>query len=188
MGHAAPECANRPRSLEKPRKNPASSLLSRNLPVPFDRRVWLEMPGADLGWLPGVCGVPQGPRRAVLRGHRLGATVQVPALRARRQQGQPSSPSTCTRFLATGVGNAQGQAFPAASAVIQACNPPRHLLAAGPGLPRARGNPLRIRPPRPSAPSSTSRAFPSGPKLPYKGLLALERRTHQAANHVILHE
>ena len=27
--------------------------------------------------------------------------------------------------------------------------------------------------------------FPSGPKLPHKGLLALERRTHRAADHVI---
>jgi glycosyltransferase involved in cell wall biosynthesis len=69
-------------------------------------------------------------------------------------------------------------------AAIQACNPPDifwPLALAFRALERTRF----VFDHHDLCPELFQSRFPSGPKLPYRGLLALERRTHQAADHVI---
>ncbi len=62
-------------------------IIVQNLPVPFDRRVWLECGTLTDAGFAGGCGVPQGAGRPVVRGARRGGALQVPALRPGRSQG-----------------------------------------------------------------------------------------------------
>ena len=69
-------------------------------------------------------------------------------------------------------------------AVIQACNPPDIFWPLALAF-RALEGTRFVFDHHDLCPELFQSRFPSGPKLPYKGLLALERRTHRAANHVI---
>ena len=69
-------------------------------------------------------------------------------------------------------------------AVIQACNPPDIFWPLALAF-RALEGTRFVFDHHDLCPELYQSRFPSGPKLPYKGLLALERRTHRAANHVI---
>ena len=93
------------------------------------------MPGPDIGGLPGGGGLPESQRRPFLPGHRWGGAVQVPALRARRQQAQLHCR---VRLLLPGHGPADGQG-PAARPVRghPGLQPAGHLLAHRAVLPRA---------------------------------------------------
>jgi glycosyltransferase involved in cell wall biosynthesis len=69
-------------------------------------------------------------------------------------------------------------------AVIQACNPPDVFWPLGMAFRAAEGTRF-VFDHHDLCPELYQSRFPGGAKLPHRGLLALERRTHQAADHVI---
>jgi glycosyltransferase involved in cell wall biosynthesis len=86
-------------------------------------------------------------------------------------------------FLATAWGTLKARRS-GRFAVIQACNPPDifwPLALAFRALERTRF----VFDHHDLCPELFQSRFPRGPKLPYRGLLVLERRTHRAADHVI---
>ena len=157
-------------------------IIVQNLPVPFDRRVWLECQAlVSAGYrVAVVCPKGRGdPSFEVVNdvelykyrpyapgGSKLGfvseyvysflATARL-ALRARRRG----------RF-----------------AVIQACNPPDIFWPIAMAF-RAAEDTKFVFDHHDLCPELYQSRFPAGPKLPYRGLRALERRTHRTADHVI---
>ena len=69
-------------------------------------------------------------------------------------------------------------------AVMQACNPPDIFWPIALGL-RAVDRTKFVFDHHDLCPELFQSRFPDGPRLPYRGLLALERRTHRTADHVI---
>jgi glycosyltransferase involved in cell wall biosynthesis len=68
--------------------------------------------------------------------------------------------------------------------VIQACNPPDIFWPIGLAVRAIEGTRF-VFDHHDLCPELFESRFPSGPKLPYRGLRALERRTHRTADHVI---
>ena len=165
----------------KPRKT-RLLILVQNLPVPFDRRVWLECQAlTSAGYQVSVV-CPKGrdePSYEVIDSVRL--------YRYRPYAPGGSKVSFIAEYVYSFLATAWGMLRARRSgrfAVIQACNPPDifwPLALAFRGLDGARF----VFDHHDLCPELYQSRFPSGPKLPYKGLLALERRTHRAANHVI---
>ena len=58
-------------------------IIVQNLPVPFDRRVWLECQTLTAAGYQVAVVCPKGPRRPTVRSIGRGRALQVPALRAR---------------------------------------------------------------------------------------------------------
>ena len=165
----------------KPRKT-RLLVIVQNLPVPFDRRVWLECQAlTSAGYQVSVV-CPKGrdePSYEVIDSVRL--------YRYRPYAPGGSKVSFIAEYVYSFLATAWGMLRARRSgrfAVIQACNPPDifwPLALAFRGLEGTRF----VFDHHDLCPELYQSRFPSGPKLPYKGLLALERRTHQAANHVI---
>ena len=165
----------------KPRKA-RILIIVQNLPVPFDRRVWLECQAlTSAGYQVSVV-CPKGrdePPYEVIDSVRL--------YRYRPYAPGGSKVSFIAEYVYSFLATAWGMLRARRSgrfAVIQACNPPDifwPLALAFRGLDGARF----VFDHHDLCPELYQSRFPSGPKLPYKGLLALERRTHRAANHVI---
>jgi glycosyltransferase involved in cell wall biosynthesis len=165
----------------KPRKT-RILIIVQNLPVPFDRRVWLECQAlTSAGYQVSVV-CPKGrdePPYEVIDSVRL--------YRYRPYAPGGSKVSFIAEYVYSFLATARGMLRARRSgrfAVIQACNPPDifwPLALAFRGLDGARF----VFDHHDLCPELYQSRFPSGPKLPYKGLLALERRTHRAANHVI---
>ena len=165
----------------KPRKT-RILIIVQNLPVPFDRRVWLECQAlTSAGYQVSVV-CPKGrdePSYEVIDSVRL--------YRYRPYAPGGSKVSFIAEYVYSFLATAWGMLRARRSgrfAVIQACNPPDifwPLALAFRGLDGARF----VFDHHDLCPELYQSRFPSGPKLPYKGLLALERRTHRAANHVI---
>jgi glycosyltransferase involved in cell wall biosynthesis len=157
-------------------------IIVQNLPVPFDRRVWLECQAlTSAGYQVSVV-CPKGrdePSYEVIDSVRL--------YRYRPYAPGGSKVSFIAEYVYSFLATAWGMLRARRSgrfAVIQACNPPDifwPLALAFRGLDGARF----VFDHHDLCPELYQSRFPSGPKLPYKGLLALERRTHRAANHVI---
>ena len=157
-------------------------IIVQNLPVPFDRRVWLECQAlTSAGYqVSVVCPKGRGePSYEVIDSVRL--------YRYRPYAPGGSKVSFIAEYVYSFLATAWGMLRARRSgrfAVIQACNPPDifwPLALAFRGLDGTRF----VFDHHDLCPELYQSRFPSGPKLPYKGLLALERRTHQAANHVI---
>ena len=157
-------------------------IIVQNLPVPFDRRVWLECQAL----------VSQGYRVAVVCPKGSGDpsfevvdTIQLYKYRPYAPGG--SKLGFITEYVYSFVATAW-QALKARRsgrfAVIQACNPPDIFWPLALAFRVLEGTRF-VFDHHDLCPELYRSRFPSGPKLPYKGLLALERRTHQAANHVI---
>ena len=150
--------------------------------MPFDRRVWLECQAlTSAGYQVSVV-CPKGrdePSYEVIDSVRL--------YRYRPYAPGGSKVSFIAEYVYSFLATAWGMLKARRSgrfAVIQACNPPDifwPLALAFRGLDGARF----VFDHHDLCPELYQSRFPSGPKLPYKGLLALERRTHRAANHVI---
>ena len=165
----------------KPRKT-RILIIVQNLPVPFDRRVWLECQAlTSAGYQVSVV-CPKG------RGEPSYEVIDAVRLyRYRPYAPGGSKVSFIAEYVYSFLATARGMLRARRSgrfAVIQACNPPDifwPLALAFRGLDGARF----VFDHHDLCPELYRSRFPSGPKLPYKGLLALERRTHQAANHVI---
>jgi glycosyltransferase involved in cell wall biosynthesis len=157
-------------------------IIVQNLPVPFDRRVWLECQAltADGHQVSVVC--PKGPGdppHAVKDGVRL-------------YKYRPYAPGgSKAGFIAEYVYSFAATAWATLRArrrgrfaVLQACNPPDIFWPIALAL-RVIDRTRFVFDHHDLCPELYKSRFPDGPGLPYRGLLALERRTFKAAAHVI---
>jgi glycosyltransferase involved in cell wall biosynthesis len=157
-------------------------IIVQNLPVPFDRRVWLECQAlvADGHHVTVVC--PKGPgdpRYAVLD------TVELYKYRPYAPGGSKAGfiAEYAYSFAATAWGVLRARRK-GRFAVLQACNPPDIFWPIALVL-RELDRTRFVFDHHDLCPELFQSRFPDGPSLPYRGLLALERRTHKAADHVI---
>jgi glycosyltransferase involved in cell wall biosynthesis len=157
-------------------------IIVQNLPVPFDRRVWLECRAlVSAGYrVTVVC--PKGsndPKYQVID------NVEIYKYRPYAPGGSKAG------FLAEYVYSFLATAWLALKArrsgrfaAIQACNPPDIFWPIA-MLFRALDRTRFVFDHHDLCPELYLSRFPEGPKLPYRGLRALERRTHRTADHVI---
>jgi glycosyltransferase involved in cell wall biosynthesis len=157
-------------------------IIVQNLPVPFDRRVWLECQAlVSAGYrVAVVCPKGKGdPSYAVVD------TVELHKYRPYAPGGSKASfvAEYVYSFLATAwlaLRARRGGRF----AVIQACNPPDIFWPIALTFRAIEGTKF-VFDHHDLCPELYESRFPGGPKPVYKTLRALERRTHKAANHVI---
>jgi glycosyltransferase involved in cell wall biosynthesis len=167
----------------RPTRQTRVLIIVQNLPVPFDRRVWLESQAlAAAGYqVAVVCPKGQGdPGYQVLDG------IEIYKYRPYAPGGSKLSFVTeyAYSFLATA-----GQTFKARRrgkfAVMQACNPPDIFWPLALIL-RTLDRTRFVFDHHDLCPELFQSRFPgAGPSLPYRGLRALERATHRTADHVI---
>ena len=161
-------------------------ILVQNLPVPFDRRVWLECQALTAAGYRVAVVCPKGtgdPGYQVIDG------VEIYKYRPYAPGGSKLSFVTeyAYSFLATAwhalKARARGGVIGGRFAVIQACNPPDIFwpIALAFRLERTRF----VFDHHDLCPELFLSRFENPPALPYKGLLWLERRTFRTAKHVI---
>ena len=157
-------------------------IIVQNLPVPFDRRVWLECQAlTSAGYqVAVVC-----PRASDEPAYEVIDSVQLYRYRPYAPGGSKASfiAEYAYSFLATAWGALKARRS-GRFAVIQACNPPDIFWPLALAF-RALEGTRFVFDHHDLCPELYQSRFPRGPKLPYKGLLALERRTHRTADHVI---
>ena len=157
-------------------------IIVQNLPVPFDRRVWLECQAlvADGTQVAVVC--PKGtgdPAYQVVDGVEL-------------YKYRPYAPGgSKLGFIMEYAYSLAATAWLTLKArrsgrftVLQACNPPDVFWPIAMVL-RAIDRTRFVFDHHDLCPELYLSRFPAGPKLPYQALRALERRTHRTADHVI---
>lgn len=161
---------------------PRVLIIVQNLPVPFDRRVWLEcraLTAADHD-VTVICPKTTGdPDRAVLEG--------VTLLKYR-----PLAPGGgAAGFVLEYVHSFLATAWLVLRArragrfdVLQACNPPDIFWPIARWL-RWRDGTRFVFDHHDLCPELYDSRFPNGPRLPRRGLLALERATFRTADHVV---
>ncbi len=158
-------------------------IVIQNLPVPFDRRVWLEcqtLVGAG-HQVAVIC--PKGPgdpSYARLDG------VEMYKYKPYAPGGSKVSfiLEYAYSFLATAWLTRKARRKSGKFDVFQACNPPDIFWPIAMAL-RARDRTRFVFDHHDLCPELFLSRFPGGPRLPYRGLRALERRTHRTADHVI---
>lgn len=157
-------------------------VIVQNLPVPFDRRVWLECQALVSAGYEVAVVCPKGdgdPSYQVID------TVEIYKYRPYAPGGSKISfiGEYVYSFLATAWLTLRARRS-GRFAAMQACNPPdifwpiAHLL-------RALDRTVFVFDHHDLCPELYESRFPEGPQLPYRALRALERRTHRSANHVI---
>jgi glycosyltransferase involved in cell wall biosynthesis len=157
-------------------------IIVQNLPVPFDRRVWLECQAliSDGHQVAVVCPKGRGdPAYEVIN------TVELYKYRPYAPGGSKVSfiAEYAYSFLATAWLTLKARRS-GRFGVMQACNPPDIFWPIGMAL-RALDATRFVFDHHDLCPELYESRFPRGPKLPYKMLRALERRTHRTADHVI---
>ena len=157
-------------------------IIVQNLPVPFDRRVWLECQALTSAGYRVVVVCPKGkgdPGYQVIDG------VQIYKYKPYAPGGSKLSfvAEYAYSFLATAWHTLKARVRGGRFAVIQACNPPDIFwpLALAFRLERTKF----VFDHHDLCPELFRSRFEGEPTLPYKGLLWLERRTHRTADHVI---
>ena len=157
-------------------------IIVQNLPVPFDRRVWLECQALMAAGYQVSVVCPKGkgdPSYEVIDGVRL--------YKYRPYAPGGSRLSFVTEyaysFLATAWLTLKARRS-GRFAVLQACNPPDIFWPIAIAARAADGTKF-VFDHHDLCPELFQSRFPDGPRLPYRGLLALERRTHRTADHVI---
>jgi glycosyltransferase involved in cell wall biosynthesis len=157
-------------------------IIVQNLPLPFDRRVWLECQAlASAGYqVAAICPKASGdPSYQIIDG------VELYKYRPYAPGGSKLSfiAEYAYSFLATARlalrARRRGR-----FAVIQACNPPDIFWPIALAF-RALEGTRFVFDHHDLCPELFESRFPDGPRLPYRGLRALERRTHRSADHVI---
>ena len=157
-------------------------IIVQNLPVPFDRRVWLECQTlAEAGYQVAVV-CPKGPgdpSRAVLNG------VELYKYRPYAPGGSKTSfvAEYLYSFLATFWLSLQA-ARKGRIYAVQACNPPDIFWPIGLAF-RALFGSRFVFDHHDLCPELYESRFPDGPKTVHSALLFLERRTVATADHVI---
>jgi glycosyltransferase involved in cell wall biosynthesis len=166
----------------EPKRAARVLIIVQNLPVPFDRRVWLESKALVAAGYDVSVVCPKGrndPSYEVIDSVRLykyrpyapgGSKVSFVAEYAYSFLG------TAWKVL---VARRRGR-----FAVMQACNPPDIFWPIALAL-RLADRTRFVFDHHDLCPELFQSRFPDGPRLPYRGLLALERRTHRTADHVI---
>ena len=157
-------------------------IIVQNLPVPFDRRVWLECQAlVSAGYrVAVVCPKGKGdPSYQVIDG------VQLYKYRPYAPGGSKLSfiAEYVYSFLATAWVTLKARRS-GRFAVMQACNPPDIFWPIALAFRAIEGTKF-VFDHHDLCPELYESRFPEGPKVPYRGLRALERRTHRAADHVI---
>jgi glycosyltransferase involved in cell wall biosynthesis len=157
-------------------------IIVQNLPVPFDRRVWLECQAlTSAGYrVSVVCPKGEGdPSFHVIK------SVYIYKYRPYAPGGSKAS------FIAEYVYSFLATVWLTAKArrsgrfdVLQACNPPDIFWPIALML-RMLDRTQFVFDHHDLCPELYESRFPEGPKLPYRALRALERRTHRTAKHVI---
>ena len=157
-------------------------IIVQNLPVPFDRRVWLECQALVANGYEVAVVCPKGKGDSA---YQLVDSVQLYKYR-------PYAPGGSK----LGFIMEYGYSFAATAwltlkarrsgrfAVIQACNPPDIFWPIAQAL-RVIDRTRFVFDHHDLCPELYESRFPDGPKLPYKALRALERRTHRTADQVI---
>jgi len=157
-------------------------IIVQNLPVPFDRRVWLECQAlVSAGYrVAVVC-----PKGSGDPGYEVIEEVELYKYKPYAPGGSNLSFAAeyVYSFLAT-TWMALKARRSGRFAVIQACNPPDIFWPLAMAF-RALEGTRFVFDHHDLCPELYQSRFPAGPKLPYQGLRALERRTHRAADHVI---
>ncbi len=157
-------------------------IIVQNLPVPFDRRVWLECQAlvANGYQVTVVC-----PKGKLDPAYQVVDSVELYKYRPYAPGGSKLGfimeygySFTATAWL-TLKARRSGR-----FAVIQACNPPDIFWPIAQVL-RAVDRTRFVFDHHDLCPELYESRFPDGPKRPYKALRALERRTHRTADHVI---
>ena len=157
-------------------------IIVQNLPVPFDRRVWLECQAlVSAGYeVSVVC--PKGKEDPP---YEVIDKVRLYKYRPYAPGGSKLSfvNEYVYSFLATAWLTLKARRH-GRFAVMQACNPPDIFWPIAMVL-RAVDRTKFVFDHHDLCPELFQSRFADGPALPYRGLLALERRTHQTADHVI---
>jgi glycosyltransferase involved in cell wall biosynthesis len=157
-------------------------IIVQNLPVPFDRRVWLECQALTSAGYRVAVVCPKGkgdPAYHVIDG------VELYKYRPYAPGGSKLSFVTeyAYSFLATAWHTLKARRK-GRFAVIQACNPPDIFWPIALTF-RLVEKTRFVFDHHDLCPELFQSRFPDGPALPYKGLRALERKTHRTADHVI---
>jgi glycosyltransferase involved in cell wall biosynthesis len=164
------------------RDAPRILIIVQNLPVPFDRRVWLECQALVAAGYRVAVVCPKGSGDPA---YQVIDSVELYKYRPYAPGGSKVSfiAEYAYSFLATMRGALKARRS-GRFAVIQACNPPDIFWPLALAF-RALEGTRFVFDHHDLCPELFQSRFPRGPKLPYKGLLALERRTHRSADHVI---
>ena len=157
-------------------------IIVQNLPVPFDRRVWLECQALTAAGYEVSVVCPKGkgdPSYEVIDG------VRLYKYRPYAPGGSRFSFVTeyAYSFLVTAWLTVKARRS-GRFAILQACNPPDIFWPIAIAARAADGTRF-VFDHHDLCPELFQSRFPDGPRLPYRGLLALERRTHRTADHVI---
>jgi glycosyltransferase involved in cell wall biosynthesis len=157
-------------------------IIVQNLPVPFDRRVWLECQALTSEGYQVAVVCPKGdgdPGYAVIDG------VQIYKYRPYAPGGSKVSfiNEYIYSFLATAWLTLRARRA-GQFAVVQACNPPDIFWPIALLL-RVLDRTVFVFDHHDLCPELYQSRFPDGSRLPYQGLRALERMTHRMARHVI---
>jgi len=157
-------------------------ILVQNLPVPFDRRVWLECQALTAAGYRVAVVCPKGKNDPA---YQVIDNVELYKYRPYAPGG--SKLSFVAEYLYSFAATAwltlrarRGGRF----AVMQACNPPDIFWPIGIAL-RALDGTKFVFDHHDLSPELFKSRFPNGSRRLHKGLLALERRTHRTADHVI---
>ncbi len=157
-------------------------IVVQNLPVPFDRRVWLECQAlVSAGYRVAVV-CPKGDGDPA---YQVIDTVQVYKYRPYAPGG--SKVSFVSEYLYSFVATAWLTLRARRSGrfeVMQACNPPDIFWPIALLL-RVLDGTVFIFDHHDLCPELYESRFPDGPRLPYRALRSMERRTHRTARHVI---
>ncbi len=157
-------------------------IIVQNLPVPFDRRVWLECQALTRSGYEVSVVCPKG------RGDPSYHVVDGVSLYKYRPYAPGGSKlGFITEYVYSFLATARLTLKARRSgrfAVLQACNPPDIFWPIALVL-RAMDRTKFVFDHHDLCPELFQSRFPDGPRLPYRGLRALERRTHRTADHVI---
>ena len=157
-------------------------IIVQNLPVPFDRRVWLECQALVANGYQVAVVCPKGTADPA---YQVVDTVELYKYRPYAPGGSKLGfvGEYAYSFLGTAWLTLKARRS-GRFAVMQACNPPDIFWPIALAL-RLFDRTLFVFDHHDLCPELYESRFPDGPKLPYKVLRALERRTHRTANHVI---
>jgi glycosyltransferase involved in cell wall biosynthesis len=157
-------------------------IIVQNLPVPFDRRVWLECQALSANGYQVTVVCPKG------KGDPAYHVVDSVELYKYRPYAPGGSKLSFVGEYAYSFLKTAWLALKARRSgrfrVIQACNPPDIFWPIALALRLFDGTRF-VFDHHDLCPELYQSRFPSGPRLPYLGLRALERRTHRAADQVI---
>lgn len=157
-------------------------IIVQNLPVPFDRRVWLECQALVAAGYKVAVVCPQG------KGDPSYQVIDAVELYKYRPYAPGGSKLSFVMEYAYSFAATAWHVIKARRrgkfAVMQACNPPDIFWPIALAL-RAADRTKFVFDHHDLCPELFQSRFPDGPRLPLRGLLALERRTHRTADHVI---